>query len=183
LERAGIKPAATTDEIFQESDGEIEFDSVQNNTEMEQDLNYDNEGDIDEFEKDKDTTVSAGQKKRASKSKGSRGRGESKTPRKDKTAVKENDGFSALLMSIARRKDAEMAAMSKKNNAGAQKIDKMVHLMENWKTARESMGCPIKAAYACPVFEQFLDRKEKKQLRKYRHDMESPLSSDSSEED
>jgi len=29
--------------------------------------------------------------------------------------------------------------------------------MENWKNAREASGCPIKAAYACPDFDQFLD--------------------------
>ncbi len=44
------------------------------------------------------------------------------------------------------------------------KVDSIVHLMESWKNAREAMGCPIKAAHACPAFEQFLDRKEKKKL-------------------
>jgi hypothetical protein len=185
LERAGIKPAATTDEIFHGSDDEIEFNTLLDNEEIEEDKNSDNldEGDSDEFEKEQNASVSAGRKKRASKSKGSVGKGKSKTPRKNKTMVKENDGFSALLMSIARRKDAEMEAMSKHNNSSVKKIDNMVHLMESWKTAREAMGCPIKAAYACSEFEQFLDRKEKKQLRKYRREMESALSSDSSEED
>ena len=117
MERAGIKPAATTDEFFHGSDDEIEFNTVQDNEEIEEDKNSDNldEGDSDEFEKEQNASLSAGRKKRPSKSKESVGKGKSKTPRKNKTTVKENDGFSALLMSIARRKDAEMESMSKHN--------------------------------------------------------------------
>jgi len=89
----------------------------------------------------------------------------------------------ALMMSIARRKNAELEASSKQNNSSGQTVDKIVHLMESSKSAREAMGCPIKAANACSDFEQFLNQKEKKQLQKYRREMEAPLSSDSSQED
>ena len=87
------------------------------------------------------------------------------------------------MMSIARRKNAELEPSSKQNNSSGQKVDKIVHLMESWKSAREAMGCPIKAAYARSDFEQFLDGKEKKQLQKYRRETEALLSSDSSQED
>jgi hypothetical protein len=60
-------------------------------------------------------------------------------------------------MSIARHKNAELEASSKQNNSSGQKVDKIVYLMESWKSACEAMGCPIKAAYACSDFEQFLD--------------------------
>jgi hypothetical protein len=91
----------------------------------------------------------------------------------------EMDGLNALLMTIAKKKSAELAATE--NNKTGDNVGKMVLLMTNWKSAREAMGCPIKAAYSCPEFEQFLDRKERKQLRRYRRNMEDPLSSDSSD--
>ena len=75
----------------------------------------------------------------------------------------------------------EPAAATTENNQTGDNVDKMVSLMTNWKSAREAMGCPIKAAYLCPEFEQFLDRRERKQLHRYRREMEDPLSSDSSE--
>ena len=81
------------------------------------------------------------------------------------------------MMTIAKRKNAELQATKKSDD----KVDSIMHLMESWKNAREAI-CPIKAAYACPAFEQFLDRKEKKKLIKYRREMEAPLSSDSSDE-
>ena len=89
------------------------------------------------------------------------------------------DGLNALLMTIAKKKSAELAATE--NNKTGDNVGRMVSLMTNWKSAREAMGCPIKAAYSCPEFEQFLDRKERKQLRRYRRNMEDPLSSDSSD--
>ena len=75
------------------------------------------------------------------------------------------DGFNFLLMTIAKKKSAELANITG-NKKSEDKVGKMVSLMSNWKTACESMGCPIKAAYSCPEFEHFLDRKEKKQLRR-----------------
>ena len=89
------------------------------------------------------------------------------------------DGLNALLMTIAKKKSVELAATE--NNKTGDNVGKMVSLMTNWKSAREAMGCPIKAEYSCPEFEQFLDRKERKQLRRYRRNMEDPLSSDSSD--
>ena len=90
------------------------------------------------------------------------------------------DGFNALLMTITKRKSAELTKGTV-TNKHEDKVSKMFSLMSNWKSARESMGCPIKAAYSCPEFEQFLDRNERKQLRRYRQDMEDPLSSDCSD--
>lgn len=92
----------------------------------------------------------------------------------------ELDGLNALLMTIEKRKSAELAATTETNQTG-DKVSKMVSLMTNCKSAREAMGCPIKAAYSCPEFEQFLDRKERKQLHWYHREKEDPLSLDSSD--
>ena len=90
------------------------------------------------------------------------------------------DGFNALLMTIAKRKSAELTK-STVTNKPEDKVSKMVFLMSNWKSARELMGCPIKAAYSCPEFEQFLDRNETKRLCRYHQEMEDRLSSDCSD--
>ena len=135
LECAGIKPAATTDEIFHGSDAEIELNTVQDNEEIEEDTNSDNldKGDSDEIEKGQNASVSAGCKKRASKSKGSVGKCKSKIPKKNKTAVKENDGFSALPMSIARRKDAEMRLLV---NTTPHWFKRLITWFTSWRVVR-----------------------------------------------
>jgi hypothetical protein len=81
---------------------------------------------------------------------------------------------------IAKRKNAELMANSD-NNRTRDKVSNMVSLISNWKSARESMGCPIETVYFCPEFEQFLDRKERKQLYRYHQEMEDRLNSDSAE--
>jgi hypothetical protein len=99
-----------------------------------------------------DTPKSAGKKKTEIFQKMHTGRGPA-----------ELDRFNALLLVIAKRKSAELVANNKNKTTG-DKVSNMVSLMSNWKSARESMGCPIKAANFCLEFEQFLDRKERKQL-------------------
>jgi hypothetical protein len=83
-------------------------------------------------------------------------------------------------MMIAKRKSVELMTNNVNTRTG-DKVSNMVSLMSNWKSTRKSMGCPIEAAYFCPEFEQFLDRKERKQLHRYHQEMEDPLNSDSSE--
>ena len=69
-------------------------------------------------------------------------------------------------MTIVKCKTAEWAASSS-NNISGDKVGKMVNLMANWKNAHKAMGCPVKAAYSCPEFEEFLDQKERKQMHRY----------------
>lgn len=40
-------------------------------------------------------------------------------------------------------------------------------LMSAFKEAKEAMGCPVKAAYQCPSFVRFLDKAEKRELKRY----------------
>jgi hypothetical protein len=184
LERAGIKPAATTDEVFGgNDDGQGIFntnDCNDSNGEYLSDSSYVNEDDdSNEDERSRKRRLNISNKKNkttnsAKKAKGKEATNKSKTSK----ASSEFDGFNALMMTIAKHKNAELQATKKSDD----KVDSIVHLMESWKNAREAMGCPIKAAYACPAFEQFLDRKEKKKLIKYWREMEAPLSSDSSDE-
>jgi hypothetical protein len=116
-----------------------------------------------------DTPKSAGKKKQRSFKMRPTGQG-----------LAELDRFNALLMMIAKRKSVELVE-NNNNKPTGDNVSNLVSFMSNWKSARESIGCPIKAAYFCPEFEQFLDRKESKQLCRYHQEMEDPLSSDSSE--
>ena len=63
------------------------------------------------------------------------------------------DGFTALMMTIAKHKSAELEARKTSSN----NVDSIVYLMESRKSAQDAVGCPIKAAYSCSDFEQFLD--------------------------
>ena len=58
----------------------------------------------------------------------------------------------------------------------------MVNSMEKWRHASEAMGSRIKAAYACAEFEQFLERAEKKELKRYKKEQAASSSSSSSSE-
>jgi hypothetical protein len=184
LERAGIKPAATTDEVFGgNDDGQNIFDTNDGSYSYGDDLSdssYVNEE--DESSKSDNTPrrgliVSNSKNKTTNSAKAAKGK-ESAKMKKTYKGSGDIDGFNALMMTIAKRKNVEMQATKNSND----KVDSIVHLMESWKSAHEAMGCPIKAAFACPAFEQFLDRKEKKKLIKYRREMDAPLSSDSSDE-
>ena len=44
----------------------------------------------------------------------------------------------------------------------------MVDLMWAFHDAKATIGCPVKAAYHCPTFLQFLDKNERKVLKKYK---------------
>ncbi len=48
----------------------------------------------------------------------------------------------------------------------------MEEMMNAFNTAKTAIQCPIKAAYHCPIFEQFLDKKERKWLMKYKQEQE-----------
>ena len=52
-------------------------------------------------------------------------------------------------------------------------------LMSAFKEAKEAMGCPVKAAYQCPSFVRFLDKAEKRELKRYAAEQEA----EESEED
>ncbi len=188
LARAGIKPSATTDELFDCTvDNSLYTDIALDDADS--DMNSKSSAGTDVANKNRDSAGNdEANNNRASKTIATASVAKSAKKKKQRTPSKrvagrgtaEMDGLNALLMTIAKRKSAELAAITENNQTG-DNVDKMVSLMTNWKSAREAMGCPIKAAYSCPEFEQFLDRKERKQLRRYRREMEDPLSSDSSE--
>ena len=71
-----------------------------------------------------------------------------------------------MLMTTAQEKKVvtESNATYQYENA---KVDKVVDLMEKWGRASRAMGSQIKAAYACSN-KQFLERKGKKELKRYR---------------
>jgi hypothetical protein len=189
FERAGIKPSATSDEIFRESDDDEVFEvETYNGEETEEGKKSDSDV-VNDKDNNKDTESTRNQAAvngsktyshllgSAKKSKGQ----PSAKRRKTNKESGEMNGFNALML-IARRKNAELEASQQTKNDSGKKVDSIVHLMEKWKNALEAMGCPIKAAYACTDFEQFLDCNERKQLRRYQREMEAPLSSDSSED-
>ena len=182
LARAGIKPSATSEELF---DCSFDDDFCPDSTLDDVD-DVDSEcsariGDLNQ----KQSAAGMGEAENANSAATTVANSSKK--KKQRTPTKriagrgpaEMDGLNALLMTIAKKKSAELAATE--NNKTGDNVGKMVSLMTNWKSAREAMGCPIKAAYSCPEFEQFLDRKARKQLRRYRRNMEDPLSSDSSD--
>ncbi len=52
----------------------------------------------------------------------------------------------------------------------------MVEMINACNNAKTAMQCPIKAAYHCPIFEQFLDKKERTLLKKYKQEQEEDSS-------
>jgi hypothetical protein len=90
--------------------------------------------------------------------------------------------FCVLIVSMAKQKNAELEVSKRPTNNSGNKVDSMVHLLENWKSACEAMGSPFKATYACLEFEESLDQKEKNHPHRYQCDIEVSLRSESSEE-
>jgi hypothetical protein len=48
-----------------------------------------------------------------------------------------------------------------------------VLLAEQFRRMSNALGSSVKAAYSCEDFVRFLDKKERKELRKYKKEMES----------
>ena len=57
----------------------------------------------------------------------------------------------------------------------------MVELMNAFNTVRSSVGCPIKAAFHCPTFVQFLDRKKCNALNNHKKKKEGDNNESDSE--
>lgn len=118
-----------TDGIFESSDNK-DIDYNVSNTDNGKDNNLGLEEDDSDGNK-RESPIQFGPKKRASSSKGSGGKGKRKTPWKDNNTGRGVDGFNALMMTIARRKNADLEASSKQNNSSGKKVDNIVHLVES----------------------------------------------------
>ncbi len=81
----------------------------------------------------------------------------------------EDDRFNQFLSLEIKRSDVQSEPKEDKELSGA---SHMVELMNAFNAAKTAMQCPIKAAYHCPIFEQFLDKKERTLLKKYKQEQE-----------
>eukprot|EP00956_Cyclotella_meneghiniana_P045811 scaffold385712_cov106-Cyclotella_meneghiniana.AAC.1 len=61
-------------------------------------------------------------------------------------------------------------------------VEKHVELAAQFKSMKDSLGGPIKAAYAMKEFEQFLDRDERRELKRYAATQAAPSSEEEEEE-
>ena len=78
----------------------------------------------------------------------------------------ETDGFNAFMLALAKDRFADSKkAISKTANA--------VQLAEQFYRTSDAWGSSIKAAYNFEDLVQFLDKKERIELRKYKRDMAS----------
>ena len=82
-------------------------------------------------------------------------------------------------MAIVKEKKAAVEISEKLQNENG-KVDMMVDLMEKWWRACEAMGSRMMAVHACSDFKQFLERKEKNELKHYKKDQAASSSSNSS---
>ena len=88
--------------------------------------------------------------------------------RHGRTMYPEDDQFNQFL-SLAIKRSVQSEPKEDKELSGA---SRMVELMNAFNAAKIAMQCPIQAAYHCPIFEQFLDKKERKSLKKYKQEQE-----------
>ena len=116
----------------------------------------------------------------AVKSRGSSSSSSGKKPKKNKkntklkTRTHEEDFETAI---VGYLKDA-----SSRNRAQVTVASKTVALAEDFKRMTDALGSKIKAAHACDAFVQFLDKKERKQLKYYAAEQASSDSSESLDE-
>ena len=80
----------------------------------------------------------------------------------------EDDQFNQFLL-LAIQQSMQSKPKVDKELAGAYN---MVELMSAFKDVKAAIGCPIKAAYHCPTFVQFLDKNEHKALKTFKKEQE-----------
>ena len=88
----------------------------------------------------------------------------------------ETDRFNAFMLTLAkdRIEDRKKAVLKTANT---------VLLAEQFRRMSNALGSSVKAAYSCEDFVRFLDKKERKELRKYRKEMASVNDVSSSDSD
>ncbi len=91
-----------------------------------------------------------------------------RSAQRGRTMYPEDDQFNQFL-SLAIKRSVQSEPKEDKELSGA---SHMVELMNAFNAAKTAMQCPIQAAYHCPIFEQFLDKKERKSLKKYKQEQE-----------
>jgi hypothetical protein len=139
LEQAGIKPSATSEEIFRESDdNEVIKVETYNGEELEEGKKSDSDV-VNDEDNSKDTESTRNQaavngSKTYSHLLGSAKKSKGKPSVKRRKANKESgeiDGFNALMLPIATCKNAELEASQQTNNGLDKKVDSIVHLWRN----------------------------------------------------
>lgn len=100
-------------------------------------------------------------------------KGKTKAAKKVSTEI---DGFNAFMLTLAKDRLEE-----RKNSCS--KTATTVVLAEHFRRMSDALGSSVKAAYNCEDFVRFLDKKERKELKRYKKEMATENDSSSSESD
>lgn len=95
-----------------------------------------------------------------------------RSARRGRTLYPEDDQFNRFLSLAIKRSIQSEPKVDKELS----RASRMVEMMNAFNNAKTAMQCPIMAAYHCPIFEQFLDKKERKLLKKYKQDQQEESS-------
>lgn len=143
--RAGIKASTTSDELFGAGG---DFPSDDDSSEDEHEAGADNSGLAAQTPAKRRSHSNSQSKKSSSSKKAKNGK------------ANDGDTFEAVMIALA--KDTLTRHRSKESEAS-----KIVALAEDFKKLSDALGSKIKAAYACSEFVQFLDKNEKRELKRY----------------
>ena len=182
--RAGMVPACRTDELFGPNAGSIT--SIARDMDKEgESVDEDDDAVLDEDAVGESESLTTGTA-RTPVSRSSAGRQQStkksssnvkpaskkRSARRGRILYPEDDKFNHFLsLAIKRSEQSEPKVDNELSSA-----TRMVEMMNAFNNAKTAMQCPIKAAYHCPIFEQFLDKKERKLLKKYKQEQEEDSS-------
>lgn len=173
--RAGICPKNTSDNLFTGSITLMNsgtLDSEDNDFAGTDDADQmDEEQGESEDKQPRTPAAASSRKKPAASNKSSNGK------KKAKSSQHAADNIDYMIASLCK------SAMEKNNRQNTEVAQK-VELSEQFKKMSDALGSKIKAAYQCKEFTVLLDKKERKDLKKYAKEQEEESSdSDGSESD
>ena len=153
--RAGMIPKSRTDKLFGTGSSG-------------QDEDVDVEKDIEFMDSTSHDEVSSAAKSRTSSTKKVKPQSKERSVRRGKVLYPEDDQFNKFMSMVMKNN----ATKTKEEDKELQDTMRISKLMTAFKDAKEAMGGPIKAAYHCPAFVQFLDKSEKRELAAYKAEQE-----------
>ena len=109
-----------------------------------------------------------------SSSSGKKRQPQNKARRRGRVLYPEDDQFNKFMKHLMDKNREQ----NRPENKEMEEALRSTKLMSAFKEAKEAMGCPVKAAYQCPSFVRFLDKAEKRELKRYAAEQEKDDSDD-----
>ena len=170
MSRAGMVPVARPDQLFRKS-SDINHEQIlgrENRSEEEEETM------LELFGPDDESSAPA-----RSSTKKKQPQNKIKSRRRGRVLYPEDDQFNKFMKHLMEKEREQ----NRPENKEMEEALRSTKLMSAFKEAKEAMGCPVKAAYQCPSFVRFLDKAEKRELKRYAAEQDAEDSEESEKEE